>query len=201
MSAEDFHLSAAAERNKTAIFSRLRKYLVLEDLVLEIGSGTGQHARYFSELAPFIKWLPTDLDEKTSLLNAYLKDSATKNIYPAIQLDVSETPWPQETLSCSTIYTANTFHIMALDKVQAFWRNLSQLKSCYKVIVYGPFTYNGEYTSESNKTFDYQLKAYDPDRGIRAFEDIDAMAEAAGFKLLHDHKMPANNQLIIWFKP
>lgn len=196
----DFHLSAASERNKIPILMRLKKYFLLNEIILEIGSGTGQHARFFAEQLPFIKWLPTDLNERILTLSAYLKDAHAPNIYPAITLNVSDDIWPNDTQACSTVYTANTFHIMPLSAVKDFWKNITQTQ-CYKVIAYGPFTYKGQYTSKSNEEFHEYLRSNNPKQGIRAFEEINNMAEAAGFKLLRDHKMPANNQLIVWYKP
>lgn len=196
----NFHLSAASERNKIPILSLLKKYLVLDESILEIGSGTGQHARFFAEQLPFIKWQPTDLSERIPTLNAYLKDSQSPNIYPTLPLNVSDNAWSKAAQECSTAYTANTFHIMPLSAVADFWKNITQTQ-CYKVVVYGPFTYKGQYTSASNEAFHKNLKSNNPEQGIRSFEEINSMAETAGFTLLRDHKMPANNQLIVWYKP
>ena len=167
--------------------------------VLEIGSGTGQHGVYFAEHLPHIHWQTSDLCDNHDGIIEWIEESELGNIAKPIELDVS-LPL-NHTSTYSAIFTANTLHIMNLATAESCLEKTAQLLiSGGLLIVYGPFKYEGQFTSESNAGFDQWLKTHDPERGIRDFERIHALLEKNHFKLIKDHKMPANNQLIVWQK-
>jgi SAM-dependent methyltransferase len=170
----------SAEQNKDVIFDAIRPYLKGE--VLEVGSGTGQHAVFCASQLPELYWQTSDLP----------------NLAPPIELDVLGS-WPNR--AYDMVYTANSFHIMDATMVAACIDGVGRCLGPGGVFaVYGPFSYGGAYTSESNARFDQMLRARDPGSGIRDFEWIAQLANDAGLELLEDVAMPANNRTLIWQK-
>jgi SAM-dependent methyltransferase len=195
----DRNVSEAAERNKEPILRILRTAFADSQRVLEIGSGTGQHATYFAAALPKLRWQPSDLGEHLSELARCIEQAALPNLSPLIELDVRQRPWPVD--SCDAVYTANTLHIMSWSAVRDFFAGLEPVLQRPGVLcIYGPFRYGGDYTTDSNAAFDAYLRARDPLSGIRDFEAIEELAAAAGLTLAADHAMPANNQLLVWHK-
>ena len=191
--------SQACENNKDPILAVLRRELAAADAVLEIGSGTGQHARYFAEAMPSLTWQPSDLAENLPGIEAWREGYAGGNLPPPLELDCRAGRWPLPLPKA--VFTANSLHIMAWPAVEALFRYLgthAPLDS--RLLIYGPFNYGGDYTSESNARFDQWLSAQDPVSTIRDFEAVDAIADKAGYALRADHPMPANNRLIVWDK-
>jgi len=189
--------SDACERNKDPILKILKHGFNNSNLVLEIGSGTGQHAVYFGKHLSHLNWQPTDLNENLASIKERIELEATDNVKSPIELDVSKHPWP--ILDVDAVFTANTFHIMSWELVENFFVGLGEvLNSSGALCVYGPFKYRGKYTSESNEKFDGFLKSIDPQSGIRDFEAVNKLAIEQGLRLLEDHQMPANNQCIVW---
>lgn len=194
------NFSEACERNKDTILPLLQQYFENLQCVLEVGSGSGQHALYFSAAMPHLTWLPSDLSNNLPALLKNLAAEDCLNVLPPLELDVSAKPWPV-TYQPDAIFTANTLHIMDEQSVQTFFQGAGVLLMKGALIcTYGPFRYNGEYTSASNAHFDLWLKDRDPRSGIRDFETVNCWAEEAGMKLYADHVMPANNQFIVWEK-
>ncbi len=192
-------LSEACERNKGPILKILRGAFRDVRSVLEIGSGTGQHAVHFAKNLPYLTWQPSDLPEYLPGIKARLEQEGSSNIEEPVLLDVTARPW--EVGSFEGVFTANTFHIMSEALVELFFLGLdAALKDGGTLCVYGPFNYGGEYTSESNERFDEFLQSRDRKSGIRDFEWVNSLGEARGLKLLHDHEMPANNRLLEWRK-
>ncbi len=192
--------SSAAERNKQPILDVLRDYIVDGQQVLEVGSGTGQHAVFFARAFPTVRWQPTDTPEYLPGLQARLDREAPLNVAQALLLDVRMPVWPVS--SCNILFSANTLHFMSTDCVEQFFRGAGEVlvaNAC--LIVYGPFNYGGAFTSPSNAAFDQRLKSDDPLRGIRDFEWVDGLARAQGLALLRDITMPANNRVLIWRRP
>lgn len=194
--------SQAAENNKEPILEILRTVFVPADApmtVLEIGSGSGQHAVYFAQNLPHVIWQTSDLAENHLNMLARLAAANVENARPPLELDVAADPWPIERVD--GVFSANALHIMSQTHVAHFFRGAGQVvASGGYLCVYGPFKYDGEFTTESNAGFDQWLKHQDPVSGIRDFEACDEMARAVGFKFLADHAMPANNQFLIWRK-
>lgn len=167
--------------------------------VLEIGSGTGQHAVFFARALPHLLWQPSDRTEWLATLRARIAGEGPANLAAPIELDVSMAPWP--IVSADAIFSANTLHIMAWHDVEAFFAGAGRTlaEGAHRTLaVYGPFKYRGAFTTPSNAAFDASLKARNPASGIRDFEAVDALARARGFALSADHAMPANNQLLVW---
>lgn len=189
--------SEACERNKGPILEILRTALTDVRLVLEIGSGTGQHAVYFTEHLPHLIWQPSELPENLSELEARIRLEGGGKIRAPLRLDVRDDPWPIQTTDA--VYSANTLHIMDESSVQSLFRGVGRVLPPGGILcVYGPFRYGGRYTSDSNASFDRYLKARDPASGIRDAEWVDALAAHQGLRLETDHAMPANNQTRIW---
>lgn len=189
--------SQACENNKTPILGVLRNVYSQPVTIWEIGSGTGQHASYFASQLPHIIWQPTDLADNLPGINAWRKEAQLSNLNKPVVLDVSESVWP--CAGMDAVFTANTPHIMNWQNVQTLFQRLhTYLNPSALACIYGPFNYNGSYTSESNARFDQWLKSRDPLSGIRDFEAVIALAESQGLKLLNDYEMPANNRLLVF---
>lgn len=191
--------SQACENNKDVILAILRQLLADRHAVLEIASGTGQHACHFAHAMPWLQWQPTELAQNLPVLAPRCAHFAGQNLLPPLALDVRDTPWP--VVVPDALFSANSLHIMAFAAVEALFTALGrQAPDGTLLVVYGPFNYGGRYTSDSNARFDQWLAQQHPDSAIRNFEDVDRLAESAGFTLLADHAMPANNRLLVWEK-
>lgn len=189
-------ISAASERNREPILALLREHFGDRRSVLEIGSGTGQHAVYFAAAMPQLIWQTSDRDENHEGIRFWLADAALSNIKAPLSLDVTGV-WPTERYDA--VYTANTLHIMSWQEVEQLFAKLPQvLTDDAMLVVYGPFNYGGRFTSDSNAAFDASLRAAVPHRGIRDFEAVDKLALTAGLHLVKDHAMPANNRCLVW---
>src|SRR5882724_4860783 len=196
-----FSVSEAADRNKGPILGILAKELTHTRRVLEIGSGTGQHALYFAAHLPHISWQPSDTGEYLPELRERLRQEGGTNLRAVIELDVRANPWPIDAAGgpIDGVFSANTLHIMSWSSVQDFFRGVGRVLGNPGVLcIYGPFRYRGRYTSDSNATFDDYLRNRDPDSGIRDFEAVDELARQQCLVLAADHAMPANNQLLVW---
>jgi SAM-dependent methyltransferase len=190
-------VSEACERNKGPILAVLGGELAASRAVLEIGSGTGQHAVHFARHLPQLSWQPTELGTGLDGLAERIRLEGPPNLRPAVALDVRAHPWPAERVDA--VFSANTLHIMAWDAVEHFFRGVGTVLAAPGVVcVYGPFRYHGGYTSASNAEFDRYLRRRDPLSGIRDFEALDRLACAQGLELAADHAMPANNRTLVW---
>ena len=188
--------SESCEQNKAVIYEAIKPYLVGSEEVLEIGSGTGQHAIHFASMEPGLVWQTSDLAENLPAIKAWINDSRLPNLNEPIELDVSSR-WLNRTYDL--IFSANTFHIMGQTTVeQCISRSTGCLKENGYLIIYGPFNYHGSYTSASNEQFDSWLKSRDPHSGIKDFEWLNSIALQAGLRLISDITMPANNRTLIW---
>lgn len=191
--------SLSCERNKEPILSALGAYLSRVDSVLEIGSGTGQHAVFFANKNPHLIWQTSDRAEYLPGIQAQLKNAALDNIERPVELDVTQQKWLESERTFPAIFTANTLHIMDKAAVEHFFAGLGAVSSPRAYLfVYGPFNYQGKYTSQSNADFDASLRARGVGSGIRDFEFVSLLAQQAGFDLLRDEEMPANNRCLIW---
>lgn len=191
--------SQASENNKSPILAILKQAFAETSEVLELGSGTGQHACYFAEHLPHLNWRPSDLAENLAAIRLWIEDSELNNIVAPVELDVCWNEWPLEIPS--GLFSANSLHIMSwvsVEKLFAYLVNHAPKRNC--LCIYGPFNYQGEFTSDSNRQFDQWLKQRDPASGIRDFEAVDKLAQNAGYCLQADHAMPANNRLLVWHK-
>lgn len=196
----DKPFSQACENNKQAIFEVLRQELARAGKVLEVGSGTGQHAVYFATRLAHLIWQTSDLPAAHAGIEQWLDEAALQNTPRVVALDVLDYPWGE--VLYDAVFTANTLHIMSLDAARKFVTSVAAgLNQGGRFIVYGAFNYGGEFTSESNARFDYWLRQQNRESGLRDFEMIDGCAQAGGLALDRDYPMPANNRLIVWRKP
>lgn len=189
----------ACDRNRDPILAVLRTRFAGRRHVLEIGSGTGQHAVYFAAAMPWLQWQASDVGDNLPGIRAWLDDAHLPNTPQPLALDVSQAGWPD--IDVDAVFSANSLHIMGFDAVQAFFRGVGRLLADVPggtLVVYGPFNYGGRHTSDSNRDFDRWLAARDPRSAIRDFEAVDALAAAAGLRLVEDVEMPANNRCLVW---
>lgn len=189
--------SEACERNREPILSVLEDVFAKVRCVLEIGSGTGQHAVYFGARMPYLAWQPTELPEARAGIQAWLDDEGPANVRRPLVLDVSSDNWPG--IQPDAAFSANTAHIMPWEAVCDMFLGLGRrLPPGAPFCLYGPFNYHGRHTSESNDRFDADLRQRDPAMGIRDIDDLKELAARAGFELAADHEMPANNRTLVW---
>ncbi|MBO1924401.1 DUF938 domain-containing protein [Thiomicrorhabdus sp. 6S3-12] len=188
----------SSEENKQVILQAIGKLLRDCHSVLEIASGTGQHAVYFAAQLPHLKWQTSDLMECHVGINQWLEEAGLQNVSAPICLNVSEElHWPDTTFDA--VFSANSFHIMGRNHVEDFFKHLPKVLNPNAIVmIYGPFNYNGDYTSESNARFDQWLKERNPASGIKDFEWCNRLAEQSGLKLLKDIEMPQNNRILVW---
>jgi cyclopropane fatty-acyl-phospholipid synthase-like methyltransferase len=174
----------------------LREHFADRRRVLEIGSGTGQHAVYFAAALPHLVWQTSDLPENHDGICAWLDEAALPNTLPPLALDVNG-PWPNARFDA--VFSANTLHIMSWPEVEALFAGLpAVLADDARLAIYGPFNYGGQFTSPSNAQFNLTLKSWGLHMAIRDFEAVDALARTAGLRLLEDRAMPANNRCLVW---
>jgi SAM-dependent methyltransferase len=189
--------SEACEENKDPILTVLRHEFAGCRAVLEIGSGTGQHAVYFSGHLPHLTWQPSDLAVHHASIDAWRREAALPNLLSPLLLDVTGEDWPP--CRFDGVFSANTTHIMAWPAVVAMFAGIAKLLKPGGIFcLYGPFNYNRKYTSDSNARFDQWLKQRNPQSGLRNFGDLDALAGANGLDLVQDYAMPVNNRLLVW---
>ncbi len=189
--------SEACERNKSHILRVLQEEFRQVGDVLEVGSGTGQHAAYFARHLPHLRWHPSDLGVNHASILGWAREEGVSNVLPPRTLNVDDLPWSVPPVE--GVFTANTVHIIHWGSVQNLFRGVGAVLGEGGVFcVYGPFNYNGRYTSDSNAMFDQWLKQRDPGSGIRDFEAVDVLARSHGLTLHDDHTMPANNRLLVW---
>ena len=188
--------SSACDRNRDPILAVLRAHFSDRERVLEIGSGTGQHAAYFAAQLPTVIWQASDRAENLPSVRAWLDEAALSNTPAPLEFDVTQ-GWPADRYDA--IFSANTLHIMSWPEVEVLFEKLPSITAPdAKLAIYGPFNYDGRFTSDSNAAFDRSLKSRGAHMAIRDFEAINALARAAGFALIDDVPMPANNHLLIW---
>ena len=193
---DDKPYAPACDRNQAPILAVLREHFMDRKHVLEIGSGTGQHAVYFAAAMPWLTWQCSDVADNLPGIRLWLDEAALPNTPAPIELDVRGA-WPRRRFDAA--FSANTLHIMSWPEVELLFARLSTvLAEGATVAVYGPFNYGGAYTSDSNRDFDGWLKARDPASGIRDFEAVGALAHGIGLRLIADVAMPANNRTLIW---
>lgn len=189
----------SSEQNKQVILAILQPLFSKLKRVLEIASGTGQHAVYFAEQMRHLQWQTSDLIENHPGICQWISESSLMNIEKPIPLNVSSDPWPQQTYDA--VFSANSFHIMNPQNVIDFFMNIaSVIQPQGLIVIYGPFNYAGNFTSESNARFDAMLRARNCGSGIKEFEWCNELAESVGFKLIEDYEMPQNNRMLVWQK-
>ncbi len=191
--------SEACERNKVPILEVLRTCFADTVQVLEIGSGTGQHAVHFAAQLSHLTWHPTERLDYLPDLAARVQAEGGRNLRAPTVLDVRQSVWPLR--SVDAMFTANTLHIMGWSEVEAMFRGIGTTLAPGGVFcVYGPFRYEGRYTSPSNQEFDRMLRERDPASGLREIQAVKTLAEGIGLELAADHDLPAHNRLLVFLK-
>jgi cyclopropane fatty-acyl-phospholipid synthase-like methyltransferase len=191
--------SESCDQNRDPIYNIIQPLLKDKKNVLEVGSGTGQHAAYFAKRMPHLIWQTSDQQAYHEGIKLWLNDASLDNTPPPIPLDVSTDAWPKKNFDA--IFSANAVHIMAWENVVDFFENAPKILNKNGLfILYGPFNYKQQYTSESNARFDTWLKQRDPNSAIRDFEALDELAHKTGMVLQSDYALPANNRILVWKK-
>lgn len=189
--------SQACANNQDVIIEQLQVHFKDAQRVLELGSGTGQHAVYFAPRLAHLVWQPSDMQGNLATINAWLAAYPSENIASPKEYDIRYDKWPD--MQADSFFSANAVHIMHWATVETLFKQLG-LSNVRRLCLYGPFNYAKKFTSESNARFDVWLKDRDAGSGIRDFEAMDALAEAQNFKLCEDVAMPANNRLLLWLR-
>ncbi len=191
--------SEACERNKHAILEVLREILTTPGLVLEVGSGTGQHAAFFSRNLSHVQWQPTDLAQNLASIRAWAADEGPKNLLEPLVLDLLSDEWP--VIEAQALVCINTIHIVSWAAVEQLFRGAGQLLPTGGVFyAYGAYRYADRPLEPSNQEFNRWLKVRDPVSGLRDFEAVNELARENGMLLADDRAMPANNRSIWWTK-
>ena len=194
--------SPACERNREPILAVLRTHFADRRQVLEIGSGTGQHAVHFAAAMRWLTWQCSDRAAYLPGIRLWLDEAGLANTPAPVELDVAVGTWPRAgegKIRFDAAFSANTLHIMGWPEVEALFAGLgTALADGATLVMYGPFNIGGAYASDSNRDFDASLRARDPRMGIRDVEAVDALARAIGLQLVDDIAMPANNRCLVW---
>lgn len=183
-------------RNREPILAGLRTHFAERTSVLEIGSGTGQHAVYFAAALPHLSWQTSDRAENLLGIGAWIAEAELPNTPAPIELDVAGL-WPR--MKFDAVFCANTLHIMSWTEVELMFHRLPEIMAddvC--LAIYGALKYAGRHTSDSNAAFDALLKERGMRQGLRDFEAVNALAARAGLLLTADMDMPSNNRLLVW---
>lgn len=188
----------ATLRNRDFILDVLRPLLAGRRRVLEIASGSGEHAAFFAAALPDVEWQPTDPDaESLASIDAHRAESGLSNVRPALRLDVTEEPWPVP--QADAIVCINMIHIAPWAAAEALFRGAARaLSPGAPLYLYGPYRFSGAFTAPSNEAFDASLRERDPRWGVRDLDDVTALAERCGFSRVGVVAMPANNHSVIF---
>lgn len=187
----------SCEKNKEPILAVLRELFAERRHVLEIASGTGQHAVHFGRELPHLIWQTSELPQHHAGIQAWLDEARLPNVLPPLAIDVDAECWPLS--GVDAVFNANTVHIISWPQVERMFAHIVRAiapDGC--VCLYGPYNYGGNFTSESNARFDAWLKNRDPNSGVQDFEAVNQLAASHGLELLRDIEMPSNNRILMW---
>ncbi|MCA9600711.1 MAG: DUF938 domain-containing protein [Myxococcales bacterium] len=186
----------ATERNREPILAVLRELMPPDGTVLEVSSGSGQHAAFFATHFPNLVWQPSDPDGPSrASIDAWCAE--VPNVRPAIELDVRQRPWP--IANADVIVNINMIHIAPWEACEALFMGAADvLPTGGHLYMYGPYQHGGSHTAPSNAAFDARLRGENPAWGVRPVEDVVRTAEGAGFMLDRIVEMPANNLSVIY---
>ncbi len=188
----------AVARNREPILAVLRGAMPLKGLVLEIASGTGEHAAYFAAALPDIEWQPTDQDDHAlRSIAAWRETAKLPNLRPPLRLDVTSWPWPVGW--ADSVVCINMIHIAPWRACEALVRGSAQILAPSGVLfLYGPFQEAGRHTAPSNEAFDADLRARNAEWGVRDLDDVRRLAEQHGLAFEQRVPMPANNLSVVF---
>ncbi len=183
--------------NKDPILDVLRVIFADRKHVLELASGTGQHAIHFGRALPHLTWQTSELEQNHAGIQIWLDEANLPNVLTPVRIDANDDTWP--VASVDAIFNANTVHIISWPEVELLFEGIGRVLETGGILcLYGPFNYDGKFTSESNARFDVWLKSRDPKSGVRDFEALNLLAEAQDMALLNDIEMPINNRILVW---
>ena len=190
----------SAERNKQPILEVLARVLPPRGLVLEIGSGTGQHVAHFAKALPALTFQPSEMDvERHASIEAWAAAAKLTNVRPPLAIDVTQGPWP--VAAADAVVCINVIHISPWEATLALMAGAGRILSAGGVLVtYGPYMRGGAHTSQGNEAFDASLRARNPLWGIRDIAKVAEVAGNEGLVLGEIVPMPANNFTLIWRK-
>jgi Protein of unknown function (DUF938) len=193
-------VSPSAERNKGPIAEILMRVLPAQGEVLEVSSGTGQHVLHFAQAMPHIRWQPTERDaDSLKSIASWLGQTSALNVNAPLRLDVHDASWPAHDVAA--VVCINMIHIGPLSAAEALLRGAGNVIAPRGILfLYGPYRRQGRHTSPSNEAFDEQLKARNPEWGVRNLEDVVHLASTVGLELEQTHDMPANNLAVVFRK-
>lgn len=195
----DKPFAPSCERNREPILEVLRERFAHSTSVLEVGSGTGQHAVYFAAALPHLRWQCSERSEGLAGIRLWLGEASLSNTPAPIALNVAEDHWPADSFDAA--FSANTLHIMSWPEVIALFGGLrTALTSRARLVIYGPFLRNGKFSGESDARFDAELRAQSSSMGLRDISAVDALANAAGLHSLQVIEMPSNNLCLCWHR-
>lgn len=189
----------SCEQNQAPILAVLHELFADRRRVLELASGTGQHAVHFGRALPHLVWQTSELPHNHAGIRAWLDEAQLANVLPPVAIDVNHAEWPVGTFDA--VFNANTVHIVSWPEVERMFEGIGRVLEAGGILcLYGPFNYGGEFTSESNARFDVWLKNRDPQSGVRDFEALDRLAGLQELTLQADITMPVNNRILVWRK-
>ena len=196
--------AVATQRNREPILKVLQKVLPSQGNILEIASGTGEHAVFFADQLPDCQWYPSDRDSalRASII-AWSKECPTANLHPPLDIDARSQTWSIETaaIPIDAIVNINMIHIAPFSACEGLMAGAERILPQNGILyLYGPYQRAGKHTSESNAAFDRSLRDRDPQWGVRQLEDIIAVAEGANLAFQEIIAMPANNFSVIFSK-
>ncbi|WP_338039565.1 DUF938 domain-containing protein [Marinobacter sediminum] len=195
---QDLPFSQACENNKEPILDKLAAIFHAPGLVLEIGTGTGQHAVHFAGHLPHLTWQPSDHPQNYQLCLPRIRQAGLANLNPPKPLDVCQSDWGLPG-PVTGVFSANTAHIMSWPEVERMFAGVATILAPESAFcLYGPFSYGSQHTSASNLNFDRHLRSQNPSMGIRDMSDLIALAGRCGLSLDEDLDMPANNRITVW---
>ncbi|MBK5963073.1 methylase [Thiocystis minor] len=188
--------ASSCDENREPILAVIRPLFASARHLLEIGSGTGQHAVFFAAAMPHLTWQTSDVAEHLPGIRAWLEEAALPNLPLPLTLDVND-DWPVGPFDA--VFSANTAHIMSAADVAVLFRGVGEvLAPGGHFAQYGPFNEGGRYTSDSNRRFDAALKSRDPRMGLRDLDDLRTLAARHNLTLTDNHAMPVNNRTLVW---
>lgn len=183
--------------NQGPILEVLRKLFADRRHVLELASGTGQHAVHFGRALSHLTWQTSELEQNHAGIQAWLDEAQLPNVLAPLHIDANDEHWPAGRFDA--VFNANTVHILSWPQVEKLFAGIGRsLESGGILCLYGPFNYGGKFTSDSNARFDQWLKSRDPKSGVRDFEALNTLAAQQGMVLLKDIEMPINNRTLVW---
>ncbi|MGB1091793.1 MAG: DUF938 domain-containing protein [Oceanobacter sp.] len=196
----DLPVSPACLRNQQPIAEVLARELPEHSVVLEVGSGTGQHAAFMTSWMPNLTWQPSEIASRLAEINAWRLRTGSENFLPPLVLDVAQDLWPVKQVDA--VFSANVIHYISWAKVRSMLEGIGRVTRVGGLVFfYGPYNYEGRFTSEGNAALDAWLKAdIDPEAGIKDFDQILLAARREKLRLVKDIEMPANNRILMFKK-